>query len=78
MTAQEFRSSHRPSAGACQATELCIDSLDECLWDGQRKIELPPKAFALVRYLSERQGRLVTKSELLDAIWPDDQNTPLG
>jgi DNA-binding winged helix-turn-helix (wHTH) protein len=70
LTAQESTSSHWLSAGTRQATELCIDSLDECLWDGQRKIELPPKAFALVRYLAERQGRLVTKAELLDAIWP--------
>lgn len=69
MTEQEFRHS-QPPAGTSQATELCIDSVDECLWEGERKIELPPKAFAVARYLAERQGRLVTKVELLDAIWP--------
>ena len=30
---------------------------------------LPPRAFALLTYLVERNGRMVTHSELLDAVW---------
>ena len=32
---------------------------------------LTPKAFAVLRYLVERAGRLVTQNELLEAVWPD-------
>lgn len=34
-----------------------------------REIALPPKAFAMLAYLVEHQGLLVTKDELLDAVW---------
>ena len=33
-------------------------------------IPLTPKAMALLEYLAARPGRLITKQELLDAIWP--------
>jgi pimeloyl-ACP methyl ester carboxylesterase len=33
-------------------------------------IPLTPKALALLEYLAARPGRLVTKQELLDAVWP--------
>lgn len=32
-------------------------------------VPLAPKAFDTLTYLAERQGRLITKDELLDAIW---------
>ena len=32
---------------------------------------MPPKAFAVLRYLAERPGRLVSKQELLDNVWPN-------
>src|SRR3974390_2412372 len=34
-------------------------------------IELRPKSFDVLRYLVTNAGRLVTKDELLQAIWPD-------
>jgi pimeloyl-ACP methyl ester carboxylesterase/DNA-binding winged helix-turn-helix (wHTH) protein len=33
-------------------------------------VALTPKSFALLQYLAARSGRLITKQELLDAIWP--------
>ena len=36
--------------------------------DGQR-IDLPPKAFALLRALMERKNRVLTRDELLDLAW---------
>jgi len=33
-------------------------------------ISLTPKALSLLEYLAARPGRLVMKTELLDAIWP--------
>ncbi len=34
-------------------------------------VALPPKAFDLLVHLVRRAGRLVTKQELLDAVWPN-------
>jgi len=53
-----------------------LDTINECLWlqkvDGDdEKIRLTPKGFAVLRYLVEHAGRLVTQSELLEAVWPD-------
>jgi TolB-like protein len=36
-----------------------------------REVELRPKAFEVLRYLVENAGRLVTKEELIKAIWPN-------
>lgn len=48
-----------------------LDIADQCLWRGEQRVPLTPKAFAVLRYLVERAGRLVTQNELLDAVWPD-------
>ena len=33
-------------------------------------VALRPQAFAVLRYLAEHAGRLVTKDELMHALWP--------
>jgi pimeloyl-ACP methyl ester carboxylesterase len=38
---------------------------------GSDPVQLPPKAFGVLRYLAERPGQLVSKEELLRGIWPD-------
>src|SRR5215510_5097727 len=48
-----------------------IDLEAQRLWQGSQLIPIRPKPFALLNYLLERAGRLVTKEELLDAVWPD-------
>jgi len=48
-----------------------LDVDNECLRRGEQAVALTPKAFAVLRYLVEHPGRLVTKAELFDAIWPD-------
>jgi DNA-binding winged helix-turn-helix (wHTH) protein len=35
-----------------------------------REIALRPQAFDLLKYLLENTGRLVTKDELMQAVWP--------
>jgi predicted ATPase len=51
-----------------------LDTVNQCLWRGDRlpeeRILLAPKAFAVLRYLVEHPGRLVTQDELLEALWP--------
>src|SRR5215813_6650394 len=48
----------------------CLDLTNECLWEGTQVIKLRPKAFAVLDYLLGRPGQLVTKEELLNAVWP--------
>ena len=40
------------------------------LVDG-REVALRPKTFAVLQYIVERPGRLVSKEELLEAVWPN-------
>src|SRR6266446_4331532 len=51
-----------------------LDPVNQCLWRGEgpaeERILLAPKAFAVLRYLVEHPGRLVTHEELLEALWP--------
>lgn len=48
-----------------------MDPLNQQLWWGSRLVSLPPKTFAVLCYLVERPQRLITKRELLDALWRD-------
>src|SRR5215213_1135199 len=48
-----------------------LDLANECLWQGAHAIKVRPKAFAVLNYLIGQPGRLVTKEELLNAVWPD-------
>src|SRR6186997_1024031 len=49
---------------------FCLDLTNACLWRGSQAIKLRPKAFAVLDYLLERPGQLVTKEEHLNAVWP--------
>ena len=60
--------------GAHRAFEFADFTLDVtrgCLRAGDRVIELRPKSFALLAYLVEHAGRLVSKDELIGAVWSD-------
>lgn len=45
--------------------------VNQCLWRDGAEIALPPKPFAVLQYLVENPGRLITHNELLDALWPE-------
>jgi DNA-binding winged helix-turn-helix (wHTH) protein len=51
--------------------QFCLDVQGELLWHTHERLSLSPKAFAILRYLVEHQGQLVTKASLLETIWPD-------
>src|ERR1041385_4624073 len=51
--------------------DFSLDLVNECLWKGSEEIKVRPKAFALLNYLLNRPGQLVTKEELLNAVWPE-------
>ena len=46
-----------------------LDLSNERLIRGEQQILLKPKVFAVLRYLVEHPGRLITKEELFQAIW---------
>src|SRR5215471_151186 len=46
-----------------------LDLANERLWRDSSLIPLRPKTFAVLRYLVEHPNRLVTKEELLGAVW---------
>jgi DNA-binding winged helix-turn-helix (wHTH) protein/predicted ATPase len=54
---------------------LSLDRANECVNRGEHALRLTPKAFAVLRHLVERPGRLATKDELLTAVWPDTSVT---
>src|SRR5258708_5099792 len=53
-----------------------LDPGNQCLWRGEHRVPLTPKAFDVLRYLVEHPGRLVTQDELLEALWPETYVNP--
>jgi DNA-binding winged helix-turn-helix (wHTH) protein/predicted ATPase len=47
-----------------------LERHNERLWRGNRLIPLTAKAFAVLRYLVEHAGQVVTKAVLFAALWP--------
>jgi DNA-binding winged helix-turn-helix (wHTH) protein/predicted ATPase len=47
-----------------------LDPVDQQLWREDELVALRPKLFAVLRHLLEHPGRLVTRAELLAAVWP--------
>ncbi len=48
-----------------------LDLEDERLLDGDAALPLTPKAFAVLAHLARNGGRLVSKQDLLDAVWSE-------
>jgi DNA-binding winged helix-turn-helix (wHTH) protein/tetratricopeptide (TPR) repeat protein len=48
-----------------------LEGTDDGLWHGPQRCKLKAKAVAVLRYLVEHPGRLVRKTDLLAAVWPD-------
>src|SRR4029453_11916781 len=48
-----------------------LDPDNACLWRGTQPIALTPKAFDVLHYLITNADRLVTKTTLIDAVWPE-------
>ena len=50
--------------------EFRLDPMSGHLFRGAEVVALPPKAFTLLQCLAGQAGRLVSKQELLSAVWP--------
>jgi DNA-binding winged helix-turn-helix (wHTH) protein/tetratricopeptide (TPR) repeat protein len=65
-----------PEVAAVRTDELAfgeyrLDRANALLWRGQARVTLAPKPFEVLCCLIGRPGELVTKEELLDAVWSD-------
>ena len=59
-----------------QFQSFALDTANQCLLHNGAPIDLAPKPFAVLRYLVENPGRLITHDELLDALWPGPMCNP--
>ena len=53
-----------------------LDAANQCLWRGEERVPIPPKAYDVLRYLVENPGRLVTPDEILERLWPETYVNP--
>lgn len=60
----------RIKSGRIRFDRYVLDMDRGCVFQDEAEIALRPKAFAVLLYLTENAGRLVTKDELFDAVWP--------
>ena len=53
-----------------------LDTANQCLWRGEARVPIAPKAYDVLRYLVENPGRLIKPDELLEALWPETYVNP--
>jgi predicted ATPase/DNA-binding winged helix-turn-helix (wHTH) protein len=54
-----------------QFGEFTLAVSQGCLLKGGEEIKLRPKVYEALKYLVEHPGRLISKQELIQAVWPD-------
>jgi len=53
-----------------------LDAINHCLWRGEERVSLGPKAFDLLRYLVDHANRVVSQDEILEALWSKSYVNP--
>ena len=54
-----------------QFGEFTLDIAKGCVLKAGAEIKLRPKVYETLKYLVEHSGRLISKQELMQAVWPD-------
>jgi DNA-binding winged helix-turn-helix (wHTH) protein len=70
LVESESKSDHNSSEQFVFAA-FRLDTGDERLWHGDASVPLRPKAFSLLSRLVRERGRLLSKADLLAAVWGD-------
>ncbi|MBR3537127.1 MAG: response regulator transcription factor, partial [Oscillospiraceae bacterium] len=52
--------------------DICIDTKKLVCTVAGREVDLPPKSFAILRYLIEHRDWVVDRETLLDKVWDED------
>ena len=71
MTIREAKSTAQRQAKRLQFDRYVLDLDRGCLLLDGAEIALRPKTFAILHYLIENSGRLVSKDEVFAAVWPN-------
>lgn len=59
-------------ASAIEVGDVRIDLLARRAWRGEREVELAAREFALLEYFLRHPGQVLTRSQILDAVWEYD------
>jgi DNA-binding winged helix-turn-helix (wHTH) protein len=52
-----------------------VDEANQCIWWGDERVDLTPKAALVLRCLVQRPNQIVSKNDLLDFAWPNTHVT---
>jgi DNA-binding response OmpR family regulator len=63
------RRGDEPRASVLEAGDLRLDLGRRAAWRGDRQIELSAREFALLAYLMRHRDQVLTRSQILDAVW---------
>ena len=66
------RATHETEPTRLRAGDLSVDLLSREVIRGSVKIELQPREFALLEYLLRNQGRVVSKTMIIEHVWGYD------
>ena len=56
--------------------EFRLDTQNHLLWRGDERVPITPKAFDVLAYLVDHEGRVVTVDDVLEACWPSTYVNP--
>ncbi len=62
----------RPDGAVLRVADLVLDQDRHQVWRGEESVHLSRTEFALLRYLMLNEGRVVSKSQILDHVWQYD------
>jgi adenylate cyclase len=71
MAAHDANSAEPARAGRLTFERYVLDLDRGCLFLDGTEVPLRPKTFAVLRYLVENAGRLVSKDDIFAAVWPN-------
>ena len=54
-----------------QFHQFQLDTANECLWQNGNRLVLNRKSFLVLETLVANAGRLLSKEELIELVWPD-------
>ena len=62
-----------PISGLSQSARLKLDADERQVYLGHRPVELSAAQYALLCFLVENAGRVVTRAEIAAAVWPESE-----
>src|SRR5687768_16727171 len=66
------RRADQQQASSIESGDLRIDLLSHRVWRGGQHVELSRREFALLEYFARNQGRLLSRQQILSAVWEYD------